>query len=471
MLLRIVFALKDRVLEQQLEKSFARSDVHVECYGYAANSLQKVMQSCGDVILVSDSLLPRPIETGISMLNNLPETPTTVILHDYDSSREHAEMMAAGADVVLYSKIPLEILVEAIEATLESRRQLVHPDRFERKGLTQPKLSDFVSASETMQIFINDVQQVAPSDSVLLILGETGVGKEHLAKAIHAESSRAGGPFVALNTAALPEQLLESELFGHARGSFTGATRSRRGAFEQAHGGTIFLDEIGEMPLHLQTKLLRVLQDYEVRPVGGDKSIWVDVRVIAATNRDLEKEILQGNFRKDLYYRLSVMTLTIPPLRDRRDDIPALTRRFLNYYRYKIGKDVTHISEQALQALYNYEWPGNVRELMNVIERAMLICKSHEISLQDLPSVFHKGSGLADQIGDLGKITANSLKGKTLPEVRDEIIDQVEKIYIQMILKETQGRIGKAAEKAGIHSRALYNKMKRLGIHKEDFKK
>jgi len=471
MLLRLVFAVKDKDQEAQLAKNFSASDVHVECYGQVTNSLQKVMQSCGDVIVVSESLLSRPIESGIAMLNNLPESPTTVILHDYDSSQEHAEMMAAGADVVLFSKISNDILVEAIQATLESRNQLIQPKRFERKGLVQPKLSDFVFSSESMKLFINDVQQVAPSDSVLLILGETGVGKEHLAKAIHAESSRASGPFIALNTAALPEQLLESELFGHSRGSFTGATRSRRGAFEQAHGGTIFLDEIGEMPLHLQTKLLRVLQDYEIRPVGADKSIWVDVRVIAATNRELDNEILNGNFRKDLFYRLSVMTLTIPPLRDRRDDIPALTRRFMNYYRYRIGKDITYISEQTLQALHNYEWPGNVRELMNVIERAMLLCKTHEITIQNLPSVFHNGTVLADQLYNTNKFEISSWKGKTLPQVRQEVIDQVEKLYIQMVLKETKGLISKAAEIAGIHTRALYNKMKKLGLKKEEFKK
>ncbi|MDW7774182.1 MAG: sigma-54 dependent transcriptional regulator [Desulfobulbaceae bacterium] len=471
MLVRLVFALREMELQRELEERFSpRTDVQVGCYGQTKNPLQKVVQSCGDVIVIGDSLLPRPVESAIAMLNNLPENPTTVVLHDYDSAKEHAQLMAAGADVVLYSKIPPDILVEAIDATLESRRQLVLLDRYERRGIIQPKLNDFVSNSEVMRMFINDVQLVAPSDSVLLIMGETGVGKEHLAKAIHAESSRAGKPFVALNAAALPEQLLESELFGHEKGAFTGATRSRRGAFEQAHGGTIFLDEIGEMPLHLQTKLLRVLQDYEVRPVGGDKSIWVDVRVIAATNRELEEEIVQGNFRRDLYYRLGVMTLRIPPLRERRDDIPALTRRFMNYYRYKIGRDITHITDQTLQALYNYDWPGNVRELMNVIERAMLICKTDEITLQDLPGIFHKGTSFDQQMIPAGSNGIPSWHGKTLPEVHREVLDQVDSIYLKMVLTETGGRIGKAAEIAGINSRGLYNKMKKLGLKKEDFK-
>jgi len=470
MLIRLVFVIEDRGLQQELVENFSRSDVQIECFGQEKNPLQKVVQSCGDVIVISDSLIPRPLESGIAVLNTLPENPTTVILNDFDSAKKHAQLMAAGADVVLFSKLPPNILIEAIDATLDSRRQLAQLDRYERRGMIQPKLSDFVSKSEVMQMFINDVHQVAPSDAVLLILGETGVGKEHLAKAIHAESSRSSGPFIALNTAALPEQLLESELFGHERGSFTGATRSHRGAFEQAHDGTIFLDEIGEMPLHLQTKLLRVLQDYEIRPVGADKPIWVDVRVIAATNRDLEEEISQGNFRRDLYYRLSVMPLTIPPLRDRRDDIPDLTRRFMNYYKYRIGRDISQISNKAMQSLYNYDWPGNVRELMNVIERAMLIAKTDTITLRDLPSVFHKGTFQDMNMSNGEKYDIHAWRKKTLPEVSKEIMEEVEFLYLKMILTETRGKIAQAAEIAGINPRGLYNKMKRLGLKKEDFK-
>ena len=390
-LTKLIFSIQDKELQGRLEQNFAVSDVQVECCGQIKNPWQNVVQSCGDIIVMSESFIPRPVESSLTVLNNLPEAPTTVIIHDFDSSEEHARLMAAGADVVLYSGVSLKSLVETIEATLESRLQLVKLKLLERKKPLQPKLIDFISNSEVMRLFISQVQQVAPSDSIILLLGETGVGKEHLAKAIHAESPRAAQPFVALNTAALPEQLLESELFGHTRGAFTGATRSRRGAFELAHGGTIFLDEIGEMPLHLQAKLLRVLQDYEVKPVGGEKPIWVDVRVIAASNRDLEVEAFQGNFRKDLYFRLNVISFTIPPLRERRDDIPTLVRRFINYYKHKIGRDISHISDSTIRALCRYEWPGNVRELMNVIERAMLICKTDQITPNDLPSVFNNG--------------------------------------------------------------------------------
>jgi two-component system, NtrC family, response regulator AtoC len=471
MLTRMILVLNNKELQKHLEEGISLTNVQVECLGHEKNSWQKVVQSCGDVIVISESFIPLPAESGIAMLNNLPETPTTVILQDIDSSEQQAQLMAAGADVVLYSGISLRSLIEAIEATLESRQQFIQIERFDHKGQAKPKIADFVSNSEVMQIFMNEVQQVAPSDSLLLILGETGVGKEHLAKVIHSESPRAAGPFVAVNTAALPEQLLESELFGYTRGAFTGATRSRRGAFEQAHGGTIFLDEIGEMPLHLQSKLLRVLQDYEIRPIGSEKPIWVDVRVIAATNRELEEEVAEGSFRKDLFYRLSVVTLKIPSLRDRREDIPSLARRFINNFRHKIGRDVSYISEPVMKALCSYDWPGNVRELMNVIERSMLLCKTEEISLQDLPTIFHTGESLPKNplIGEID--LTGSWQGRTLPAIKKELVDLLEAMYLKMVLKETGGRISLAAQIAGINTRSLFNKMKDHGIKKEDFKK
>jgi transcriptional regulator with PAS, ATPase and Fis domain len=321
-----------------------------------------------------------------------------------------------------------------------------------------------------MQLFMEEVHQVIPSDSPILLLGETGVGKEHLAKAIHAESPRSVGPFVSLNTAAMPENLLESELFGHEQGAFTGAIRYRRGAFELAHGGTIFLDEIGEMPLHLQAKLLRVLQDYEVRPVGGEKTIRLDVRVIASTNRSLEAEVARGNFRQDLYYRLSVLTLTIPPLRHRREDIPTMVRRFITFFRYKIGREINGLSDQALQALCNYDWPGNVRELMNVIERAMLLCKTDVINMAELPNVFHGNPAASAALSGVTWGAAEWLN-KTLPELQKEVSAQVERLYLEMVLKKTGGRVAETARIAGIHPRGLYNKMKQAGLRKEAFKK
>ncbi|WP_343052737.1 sigma-54 interaction domain-containing protein [Desulfoluna butyratoxydans] len=420
--------------------------------------------------MIHRSLIPKPEEAGISLLNNLPEKPTTVILHESDTPEAYAGLVAQGADVVLHADVGLDKLLEAIEGVLESRRQLNRGDQLDRRGRIRPVITDFTSANHEMRLFVDEVLQVASSDSLLLILGETGVGKEHLARAIHAESLRSSGPFVSVNTAALPDNLLESELFGHEQGAFTGAVRARRGAFELAHGGTIFLDEIGEMPLQLQAKLLRVLQDFEIVPLGGERPIWVDVRVIAATNRDLEEAVREGHFRKDLYYRLSVVSLTIPPLRRRREDIPGLVIKFMDILRKRVGRDIRGVSGGALDALCQYGWPGNVRELMNVLERGMLLCRTGMIELEDLPMTLRSVVTSGAFFGEEGAIPA-SWEGKTLGEVKQEVLEQVERLYLSAALKKTRGRVGEAATLAGVHPRGLYGTMKRLGLKKEAFKK
>jgi len=470
MLIRLALAVTDKNLQGHLAKKLASPDVRVESFGHLRSAWQNVVRSGCDVIVINEDLILRPADNGIAILNELPENPTTVIIHDSVSAEEHAQLAAAGADVVLSAGISKKSMVEAIETTLESRRQFIMRKRFDRRGLTDPKIADFVSESQAMQIFMEEVLSVIPSDSPILLMGETGVGKEHLAKAIHAESPRSGGPFVSINMAAMPDQLLESELFGHEQGAFTGAIRYRRGAFELAHLGTIFLDEIGEMPLHLQAKLLRVLQDYTVKPIGGENSIELDVRVIAATNSDLEEKIARGNFRQDLYYRLSVVMLTIPPLRDRREDIPGMVRRLMAYFRYKIGREMKGFSDQALRSLCNYAWPGNVRELMNVIERAILLSKTDEIGIEVLPSVFSGNpAGRQELFAGIQSDTAKWLD-KTLPEVQKEIMQQVDRLYLEMALKKTRGRMDQTARMAGIHPRGLYSKMKQLGLRKQDFK-
>ncbi|MBU1340468.1 MAG: sigma-54 dependent transcriptional regulator [Proteobacteria bacterium] len=470
MLIRVVCAVKDKKLYADLEKRLSNFDVQLKMCGRQKSPWQDLVRSCADVFVVSKSLIPKPIESSVGMLNNLPEKPTTIILHDRESSEEHANLLASGADVVLYAGISLDSLIEAIESTLESRRQFYFIDRFDQRGRIKPKLSDFISNSEEMQMFLDEVQQIVTTDSTLLLLGETGVGKEHLSKAIHGESHRSQGPFIAINMAAIPEQLMESELFGHEQGAFTGAVRSRRGAFELAHGGTIFLDEIGEMPMHMQSKLLRVLQDFEFAPVGGETPIWVDVRVIAATNKDLEQEISKGNFRQDLYYRLGVITLTLPPLRKRQEDIPVLANHFLNVYNKKIGREIHRFSRIAMEALCHYGWPGNIRELINVIERAIILCKSDTISLNDLPSTFQGNLLESNNLQNVNGLDMSSWKNHTLSEVKDQVLDYVEKKYLELILEKVGGKVGKAAQIAGIHPRGLYGKMKKLGLDKSSFK-
>jgi DNA-binding NtrC family response regulator len=470
MLIRVVCAIKEKKLHTDLEQRLSNFDVQLKMLKKHKAQWQELVRSCADVFVVSKSLVPRPIESSVTLLNNLPEKPTTVILDDQESSQEHANLLACGADVVLYTGISQDSLMEAIESTLDSRRLFYFVDRLDQRGRIKPRLNDFVSNSEDMQRFLEEVQQVVNSDSSLLLLGETGVGKEHLSKSIHAESHRAQGPFIPINMAAIPEQLMESELFGHEQGAFTGAVRSRRGAFELAHGGTIFLDEIGEMSLHMQSKLLRVLQVFEFTPVGGESPVWVDVRVIAATNKDLEEEILKGNFRQDLYYRLGVITLTIPPLRKRKQDIPALANHFLNMYNIKIGREISLFSPVTMDALCQYPWPGNIRELMNVIERAVLLCRFDTISIENLPGIFQEKETPSPDLSILNDLEIDAWKGKTLAQVKEQVLVQLEKRYLEMILEQTQGRVGEAAEIAGIHPRGLYGKMKKLKIDKTDFK-
>ncbi len=470
MLIRVVCAIKEKKLHADLENRLSNFDVQLKMLKNNKAQWQELVRSCGDVFLVSKSLVPRPIESSVTLLNNLPEKPITIILDDRESSEEHANLLASGADVVLYTGISQDSLMEAIESTLESRRQFYYVDRLDQRGRIKPRLNDFVSNSEDMQRFLEEVQQVVNSDSSLLLMGETGVGKEHLSKSIHTESHRSQGPFIPINMAAIPEQLMESELFGHEQGAFTGAVRSRRGAFELAHGGTIFLDEIGEMSPHMQSKLLRVLQDFEFTPVGGETPVWVDVRVIAATNKDLEEEIRQGNFRQDLYYRLGVITLTIPPLRKRKQDIPALANQFLNMYNMKIGREINLFSPVTMEALCQYSWPGNIRELMNVIERAILLCKSDNISIDNLPGIFQTKTSPSLDLPVFDNLALDDWKGKTLAQVKEQVLLHVEKKYLEMTLEQTRGRIGEAAGIAGIHPRGLYGKMKKLGLDKTDFK-
>jgi DNA-binding NtrC family response regulator len=367
-------------------------------------------------------------------------------------------------------------LGEILEAVLTKRQEEMEAEYAGRREGSPPKLSDFVSCSQSMQVLMDTVRRVVQADTSLLILGETGVGKELLARAIHADSARSQGPFVAVNCGGLSETLLDSELFGHEKGAFTGATNSRRGCFEIADGGTIFLDEIGEMSSQLQVKFLRVLQEHEFLRLGSEKPTRVHVRVMAATHRNLIEEVKAGRFREDLYYRLSVVTLTIPPLRERREDIPALVQRYINHFQARVRKENVRITLEALEALTRYAWPGNVRELMNVIERALLLCEGHEITLADLPEAIRATPAatnaaqvsLASVMGS--KDIPEEWMEKPLHQVRHLVVRNFETAYLARLLRVTGGKVGETARRAGIHPRSLFDKMKRYGLSKEDFR-
>ena len=317
-------------------------------------------------------------------------------------------------------------------------------------SLTGQEFSGIVGQSKPIKDLLENVRIIGPSDTSALILGESGTGKELVAQCIHQISARKKKPFIVVNCAALPASLIESELFGHERGAFTGAAEKRTGKFEQADQGTIFLDEVGELPLDLQVKFLRVLQEKEIEPIGGKKK-KIDVRIIAATNRNLEEETASGRFRMDLYYRLNVFPVTLPPLRERREDIPLLANHFLQYYASKEGRHITGLTDQVLKDMVSYNWPGNVRELENLMARSVLLATGSLITSVQLSSSQHKDAVVHDS-GSMKTITENE---------RDHILAVLErcdwKIYGQ----------GGAAEILEINSSTLSSRMKKLGIEKK----
>jgi DNA-binding NtrC family response regulator len=319
-----------------------------------------------------------------------------------------------------------------------------------------------------MQALMRTARRVVSSSTSILLLGETGVGKEWMARAIHQEGPRRDAPFVAVNCAALPESLLETELFGHERGAFTGAVRSRRGHFELAHQGTLFLDEIGEMPVHLQAKLLRALQERTIQRVGGEQPIDVDVRIMAATNRDPAAELAAGRLREDVYYRLAVVSLRVPPLRERREDLPALATTYAERFARSLRREVRGIAADAMDALLAYAWPGNLRELINVVERATLLAAGTEITRADLPEEI--GRAGVDVVPMPAAVAAVRGGERGYAEARRAVLRDFERAYLADLLRAAGGRVGEAAARAGLNPRTLNALMRRHGLHKEDFK-
>jgi two-component system response regulator AtoC len=481
MLLRVFLAVKDPGLRRRMERLLDRRELEVLPLAGDGVLWERLLREEADLIVLHKSLVPESIIDLTASVRNLPGHPDLVVLVDKENARDRAALLSAGCLAVLYLGLGDGPLQEAMLAILNRR----HENGLQRLRADVPwyhySLNDFATESLAMRRLMDLVHRVVITDSVLLILGETGVGKERLARTIHTASPRSGGPFLAVNCAALPEALLESELFGHEQGAFTGAIKMHRGHFELAHGGTIFLDEISDLPTHLQGKLLRVIESREFQRVGGEKPIKVDVRLMAASNRDLEKEMAAGRFRADLYYRLAVVTLLIPPLRERPEDISPLVQRYLGRFREAFGQPSTGIHQKALDALAAYAWPGNVRELINVLERAVLLCRTGEIRLEDLPaSIARCGSKAEGSVSpetetlDQAILQAHTLVeaclGKPLREGRHELLAAFEKQYLVRLLEDASGKIGKAARQAGISERALYDMMRRHGIWKEDFK-
>jgi DNA-binding NtrC family response regulator len=420
-------------------------------------ALERLRDSSPAVVL-SDLKLPNG--DGFGVLAAAKESDSelpVIVMTAYGGIQEAVQAMKAGAMDFLAKPIDPDHLLLLIERALLQRRLLSEVTLLKEELASRRGAPTIIGEAACMKQTGQAIQRAAATDTTVLLEGESGTGKEVFARAVHALSARADGPFVAINCAAIPDQLLEAELFGYEKGAFTGATQRKPGKFELAHRGTIFLDEMGELPLALQGKLLRAIEERTFDRLGGTGSIKVDVRVIAATNRVLKQQVARRQFREDLYFRLSVFPITIPPLRDRRDDIPLLARHFIERQCRELGKKPLTLSAAALEALDAYPWPGNVRELQNCLERAVILAEGETITPK------HFNLKVDEFLKPENPLAALDMSG-SLAEITRRALDEVERQAIQRSLEETNGDIVRAAERLQIGYKALTTKMRALGI-------
>lgn len=377
-----------------------------------------------------------------------PQVPV-LVMTAFGDMEAAVSAIRAGAYDFLAKPVEPDALTIALSRAVQHRRLRSEISELQRRLRATASPEDMIGESREIESLYGLLERAAQTDSTVLITGETGAGKELVARALHRRSHRAAGPFVPLNCAAVPEALLESELFGHTRGAFTDAKTDREGLLQRASGGTVFLDEIGDMPLVLQAKLLRVLQERKVRPVGSDREVPIEVRVVAATHRDLETAVEEGSFRQDLLYRINVIQLEVPPLRDRGNDVLLLAQHFLDHYARQSGRAVEGLSAEAAARLLAYDWPGNVRELQNCIERAVALTQHDRIVVADL----------APRVRD-----CDAARGPSEGEVELIPLDQVERRHILQVLEAVGGNKARAASILRIGRKTLYRKLEQYGV-------
>ncbi|HUP21281.1 MAG TPA: sigma-54 dependent transcriptional regulator [Gemmatimonadota bacterium] len=442
-------ALRELLLEEIEDRGLAAR---------GAGSAEEARELLGDWeadVVVTDIRLPGA--SGRDLLRwgaALPEGPDFLLITGFGTVKEAVECLRAGASDFLTKPLDLDHLNAALERILEVRRLRGRVAEF-TELLDDTEFHGMVGRSQPMRRLYGRIARVAQADGPVLVVGESGSGKELVARAIHEESPRSARNFVAVNCAGIPAELMESELFGHVEGAFTGARRARRGLFEEADGGTLMLDEIGEMPQPMQAKLLRVLEDGRVRPIGGNREREVDIRILAATNRDLRDDVRDGRFREDLYFRLETFTLELPPLRERGDDLDLLLAYFLRLFTTRADKRVTGFSAPAMKRLHRYPFPGNVRELRNVVERAVTFATDDTIGEDALPARVRAAPSAADEAHHAG------LPAPLLSDTDDVLptLAEIELRYIRYVLERAGGNKRRAAALLGIARRTLYRRL------------
>jgi len=443
----ILIVEDEDTLRESLKRIFSKEGFIVDSADSAEKGLSLVDANLYDVI-VSDIILPGM--DGIEMISKIKkELPEQlfIVMTAYASLETAIKALRAGAYDYIMKPVMHEEIKQVVKNALRQRHLQIENILLRREIGKTYDFSSIIGESTVLKVVIEEVRKIADTKSNVLLLGETGTGKELFARVIHHNSSRMEMPFIPINCSVIPENLLESELFGHVKGSFTGAVTSKKGLLEEADGGSVFLDEIGDIDPYFQIKLLRVLEDQMIRPVGSTKALKVDLRLISATNKDLEEAVKEASFREDLYYRINTITLRIPALRERKEDIPLLVKYFLLKYSQEMGKNISEITDEALSCMVNYRWPGNVRELQNVIERAILIAENSKIKVENLPEGMRSG----------GNFQEDSL-GKKL---------SIEDYTKEFILKyQQQCNEQQIAAMLGITRKSLWEKRKKWGLSK-----
>jgi DNA-binding NtrC family response regulator len=457
---RVLAVDDEAVVCESIRRVLTEEGYNVSVATSARAGLDVIRKGEIDLLLLD---IRMPDMDGIEFLRETraisPETEV-IMVTGYATIQTAVEAVKLGATDYLQKPVSPDMLVVAVARALERKHLLGLTRRLRSELETRYRIGNIICVSPAMRKVVQLVAKVAPANSTVLISGETGTGKEQIARAIHYNSPRKDAPFVVADCAALTESLLESELFGHVRGAFTGAFKDRKGLVEAARGGTLFLDEISTISSSIQGSLLRLIQEHEIRPVGSDRAVSVDVRLVAASNRDLKQLSDEGKFRDDLFYRLSVFTIPLPPLRERIEEVPLLTHHFIRQFAERLEKPIAGITQRAMSALELHDWPGNVRELQNVIERACLLADGLHIDIDDLPTII--GEHQTEEWDDV-PTDALSLAARK-KELRTEAVDRLEKLFLLKALKAAQWNVSGAARDTGILRPNLHALMRKHGI-------